>query len=76
MAEPRRADAPLDPRAVAERLEALRRLWVALDADEARRLMTPSPTAEPFAVAVARRLEELRALDALTRHLHSPRRRH
>jgi hypothetical protein len=60
----------MDPVAVAGRLEVLRRTWVPLDADETRRLMTPPPVVEPFAVAVARRLEELRALDTLTRHLH------
>jgi len=57
---------------VTARLEVLRRLWVALDADEARLLMTPPPLIEPFAEAVARRLDELRGLDDLTRHLHAP----
>jgi len=61
----------LDPRAVAARLESLRATWVPLDAEEARRLMTPVDRVEPFPRAVARRLDELRALVELTRHLHA-----
>lgn len=60
----------LDVEGVAARLEALRARWVPLDAEEARRLMTPVPADEPFAHAVARRLDELRALLELTRELH------
>lgn len=60
----------LDPLAVAARLEELARSWRPLSADEARALMTPPAMPEPFEVGVARRLEELRALDALSRHLH------
>jgi len=73
MTEGPRAHLGLEPRAVAARLEALGRTWVPLPAAEARHLMTPPPSVEPFAAAVARRLEELRALDALTRHLRSAR---
>jgi hypothetical protein len=42
-----------------------------MDEEEARERMTPPPAVdEPFERAVARRLEELRALCELTRHLH------
>jgi hypothetical protein len=57
---------------VAARLGELRALYVPERVEVAReRLAREVPTAsESFAHAVARRLAELRALDALTRHLH------
>jgi hypothetical protein len=61
----------LDPAAVRARLEFLRASWTPRSADEVRALMEPPPRPKSFAVAVAERLAELRALDALTRHLHS-----
>ncbi len=61
----------MSPEAVAARLEELRRLYVPMTEDEARALMTPPPEdEEPLEVGAARRLEELRALMELTRHLH------
>jgi hypothetical protein len=64
----------LDPRAVAARLQRLRESYVPMDADEAwRRLETMPPRDEPFALAVHRRLRELRALCELTRALHRAR---
>lgn len=67
--------AELDPAAVRLRLDALRALYVPETVDEGRRRLRDearSPAA--FAGAVARRLEELRALDELTRYLHAARR--
>jgi hypothetical protein len=60
------------PPGVAERLDRLRALVVVdTDADTRRRLARDRPTSvEPFAVAVARRLAELRALSDLANHLH------
>ena len=57
---------------VAARLLELRGLHVPEDLTEARaRLARETPrTREPFEVAVARQLEELRALCELARHLH------
>jgi hypothetical protein len=68
--------ADLSPPAVAARLARLRALYVADDEDAARRrLEDPSARArEQFAMAVARRLAELRALDELARYLHRARR--
>jgi hypothetical protein len=60
------------PAGVAERLARLRALYVPEGDQEARRRLareTPGST-EPFARAVARRLEELRALSDLANHLH------
>lgn len=61
----------LDPEAIAARLDALRASYVPEHIDEARaRLARERPQAEePFALAVARRLDELRALCELARHL-------
>jgi len=60
----------LRPADVHARLEALRRLWVPMDAAEADRLMTPPAEPVAFEEAVRRRLDELRALIELTRELH------
>ncbi len=73
----------LDPAAVARRLDELRRLYVPETRDEARARMErdrpnerrPASTGADFAKAVARRLEELRALCELTRVLHAARER-
>jgi hypothetical protein len=64
-----------DPTAlqVASRLARLRELCPIERDSEARdrlRRERPSPAAESFEVAVARRLAELRALCELTRYLH------
>jgi len=61
----------LAPPGVAERLALLRELCVPEhDSDARHRLAVESPTtAEPFPSAVARRLNELRALCDLARHL-------
>ena len=61
----------LDPAAVRARLEVLRRSWTPMTAEEARQLMEPPQPRQTFTRAVAARLWELRALDELTRHLHS-----
>ncbi len=60
------------PAGVAERLERLRALYVPeRDAEARQRLAHEARVfAPPFAVAVARRLEELRALSDLTTYLH------
>jgi hypothetical protein len=60
------------PPGVAERLERLGAMVVLdTDADTRRRLARDRPAnVEPFAVAVARRLAELRALSDLANHLH------
>lgn len=64
----------LSPSAVAQRLEALRALYRPETAlDGRRRLAAEAKQDVPFATAVARRLEELRALCELTDYLHSPR---
>ncbi len=63
----------LDPIAVRARLAELRASWVPMSAAEARQLMESPPPRRPFAQAAAARLTELRALDELTRHLHSAR---
>jgi hypothetical protein len=56
---------------VAERLQRLRALCVAESDSQARRRLAAQPpaAAEPFAAAVARRLDELRALCDLAKHL-------
>lgn len=60
----------LDPAAVARRLAALAALYVPETVEEGRaRLRDEAARPEAFATAVARRLEELRALDELTRYL-------
>ena len=59
--------------AVAARLAKLRELVTPLGAREARARMEPAAPAEPFDVAVARRLAELRALLELTKYLHGAR---
>jgi hypothetical protein len=60
------------PAGVAERLERLRAIYVPESDTEARRRLESDARAsvEPFAVAVARRLEELRALSDLASYLH------
>ncbi len=61
----------LDPRAVANRLAELARLYRPESVDEGRdRLRADAAAPDAFASAVARRLDELRALDDLTRYLH------
>ena len=58
------------PDAVARRLQRLRELYVPESAAEATaRLREEAQSPEAFAGAVARRLEELRALDELQRYL-------
>ncbi len=65
----------LEPEAVAMRLAALSTLYVAETVTEGRARLAASALApDAFATNVARRLEELRALDALTRYLHRARR--
>jgi hypothetical protein len=66
-----RAPSSTPPSGVAERLEELRRLYVAETDSEARcRLAAGMPVdTPPFAVAVARRLAELGALCDLAKHL-------
>lgn len=60
------------PPGVAERLNALRRLYIAETADEGRARLSQarSRIERPFAVLVAARLQELRALCDLATHLH------
>lgn len=67
------SESPAQPPAgVAERLERLRALYVPEQDAEARLRLAREARAcaPPFAVAVARRLEELRALSDLTTYLH------
>lgn len=60
------------PAAVARRLAELARIATLETIPEARaRLLGESMASDAFATAVAHRLEELRALDELTRYLHS-----
>ena len=64
----------LDPRVVAARLAELRVLYrPETVAEAAVRLASDVPRSQPrsFAEEVAERLAELRALDELTRYLHS-----
>lgn len=64
----------LEPEAVARRLASLSALYVAETVAEGRARLSASALApDAFATNVARRLEELRALDALTRYLHQAR---
>ena len=61
----------LTPELVASRLAALAAAHIPESVDEGRaRLRADSLSPESFASAVAQRLEELRALDDLTRYLH------
>ena len=60
----------LDPAAVALRLAALAAVSVPETVEEGRaRLREEAARPDAFAAAVARRLDELRALDDLTRYL-------
>jgi hypothetical protein len=62
----------LDPADVARRLAALAARYVPETVDEGRaRLRAEASAPDAFATAVARRLDELRALDDLTRYLHA-----
>jgi hypothetical protein len=64
----------LEPDVVARRLAALATLYVPETVAEGReRLRRDASSSDVLAVLVARRLDELRALDDLTRHLHAPR---
>jgi hypothetical protein len=64
----------LDPEVVARRLAALAAMFTAETVDEGRaRLRSEAMAPEALAAGVARRLEELRALDELTRYLHARR---
>jgi hypothetical protein len=60
----------LEPAVVARRLAALATSYVPETVEEGRaRLRAEATCPEAFATAVARRLDELRALDELTRYL-------
>jgi hypothetical protein len=62
----------LDPEAVARRLAELAASYVPETVAEGRaRLRREALAPDAFADGVARRLEELRALDELTRYLHA-----
>ena len=62
----------LDPAVVAARLATLAALYVPETVEEGRaRLRADELAPDAFAAAVARRLDELRALDDLTRYLHA-----
>lgn len=64
----------LDPRVVARRLAALAAMFVPETVAEARaRLQAEAMSADTLVATVAARLDELRALDELTRYLHAPR---
>jgi hypothetical protein len=59
------------PELVAQRLAELAALYVPETVDEGRaRLREDALAPDAFASGVARRLDELRALDDLTRYLH------
>jgi len=60
----------LDPVAVSARLRWLAARWEPEDAEAVRRRVAPPADERPFEERVAGRLEELRALLELTRHLH------
>lgn len=61
----------LRPSEVAERLAALAAIYVPETVDQGRaRLRDEAMSLDAFASAVAQRLDELRALDDLTRYLH------
>lgn len=60
------------PRSLAQRLAEISALYIPETVEEARaRLRREELASDAFASAVARRLDELRALDELTRYLHS-----
>lgn len=62
----------LDPRAVAARLAELSALYVPETVQAGRaRLRAEAMAPDTMASSVARRLDELRALDELTRYLHT-----
>jgi hypothetical protein len=62
----------LQPERVARRLAALAAMYVPETTAEGRaRLRADALAPDSFATGVARRLEELRALDELTRYLHA-----
>lgn len=62
----------LDPNDVAARLAELAASYVPESVEEGRaRLRREAEAPDAFAAAVAQRLEELRALDELTRYLHA-----
>jgi hypothetical protein len=62
------------PDLVAKRLEDLRALYVPETVAEGRaRLRADALSPEALASGVAKRLDELRALDELTRYLHAKR---
>ena len=63
--------ASIDPNLVAARLAALAALHVPETVSEGRRRLRAADTPEEFANRVAQRLDELRALDELTRYLHT-----
>lgn len=64
----------LDPALVAQRLARLAALYEPETVSEGRaRLRAEALSPDAFASAVARRLDELRALDELTRYLHARR---
>jgi hypothetical protein len=61
----------LDAKDVERRLAALAASYIAESVDEARaRLRAIAMSPDAFATRVAQRLDELRALDELTRYLH------
>jgi hypothetical protein len=68
-------DRELNGQQVAQRLAALAVIYEPETVEEGRaRLRAADSAPEAFATAVARRLDELRALDELTRYLHAARR--
>ncbi len=65
----------LEPIDVARRLAKLAAMFVPETVEQAReRLRSEAMAPEVFATQVTRRLDELRALDELTRYLHAARR--
>lgn len=61
-----------DPSVVARRLAELAAIYVPETVEAGRaRLRADVMSSDAFATAVARRLDELRALDELTRYLHA-----
>lgn len=61
----------LVPSLVSRRLAELREIYTPMTREEALRLMAPRPReASSFEELVQKRLDELRALSELTRHLH------
>jgi hypothetical protein len=63
----------LDPRKVRARLARLRELYRPESVEDGQARLARERPSEPFALAVARRFRELRALDELTRYLHRKR---